>query len=377
MVSNKEKNQIRLAAFNFFDSFGEKIKTKFTNVCSKTGQYGVPDELFQKRTPRSNRVLISWEAVKNNKLSMDYLKSFSGGVAVEFINNDFFDKPDEWSDVYEELKNKLGSDELVSSIISIRSESGSSSSETQRRAFNRLINNTKVNYNGNEVTINKNNYEDFAITQKESGGTGNEKWGGFLYVSIRGGQQDTIETHRGKELTIFNPACEFANEEVRTDLDLTVAYFAMLSIDTTKLDIDKRKKYDEILDGLKIALKASNYDSNDYCGNLLDYVESHSSVRMIQGQLTDPIQIKRIDIKNFSDDTRNSDSIDFTHNEAVVNERYYWDKEKKCILSPARPTNIFWSFHLSNMMQQDFDLDGYFAYEEQRYKKRHSLLNQL
>lgn len=369
-----DKNKVRLEAFNFLGTFGDKIKTKFTNVCSKTGQYSVPSELFQKRTPRSNRVLISWKAVKENKLTIKQLYSFSGGVAVEFINNDFFDKSNEGNPVFEELRNRLGSDELVSSIISIHSESGSSSSAVQREAFAKLINNTKVNYKGRTVVINESNYTKYAISQTVSGGTGNEKWDGFLFVSIRGGQQDTIETHRGKELTIFNPACEFANEEVRIDLDLTVAYFAMLSIDPSKLDRPQSLKYNTIFSDLRAALKTCLYDSEDYKGNLLDYVESHPSVRMIKGQLTDPIQLKRIDIKDFSDDTRNADSIDFTHNEAVVNEKFYWDSKKECLLSPARPANVFWSFHLSNMMQQDFDLDGYFAYEEQRYKKRQELL---
>lgn len=369
-----EKNKVRLEAFRFLGTFGDKIKTKFSNVCSKTGQYNVPSELFQKRTPRSNRVLISWKAVKNNKLTIEQLSSFSGGVAVEFINNDFFDKSNNENPVFVELCNRLGSDEIVSSIISIHSESGSSSSAVQREAFSKLINNTKVMYKGKDVIITKDNYSDYSISQKVSGGTGNEKWDGFLFVSIRGGQQDTIETHRGQELTIFNPACEFANEDVRIDLDLTVAYFAILSIDTSKLDNNQVIEYNNILEDLRTVLKTCLYDSEDYKGNLLDYVESHPSVRMIKGQLTDPIQIKRIDITDFSDDTRNSDSIDFTHNEAVVNEKFYWDSEKKCLLSPARPTNIFWSFHLSNMMQQDFDLEGYFAYEEQRYKKRQELL---
>ena len=47
-----DKNAIRLKAFNFLGSFDSKIRTKFSNISSKTGQYNVPDELFQKRTPR-------------------------------------------------------------------------------------------------------------------------------------------------------------------------------------------------------------------------------------------------------------------------------------------------------------------------------------
>lgn len=334
----------------------------------------MPSELFQKRTSRKNRVLISWKVVNNNELTIDQLKSFSGGVAVEFINNDFFDVSNQKNEVFKELKKRLGSDDIVSSIISIRSEDGSSSSQVQRDAFNKLINNTEVLYKGEKVIINKTNYEEYAIKKEKTGGIGNDKWSGFLYISIRGGQQDTIETHKDQELTIFNPACEFATEDVCDDLDLTVAYFAMLSVNKNDLDDEQKQKYDKIWDELNSVLKNCCYDSSDYNGNLLDYVQSHLSVKMVKEQLTDVIQLKRIDIKDFSSAIRDADSIDFTHNEAVVNEKYYWDKEKVCLLSPARPTNIFWSFHLSNMMQQDFSLEGYFKNEEDRYNKRKKLL---
>lgn len=371
-----DKRTIKSKAFEFLGTFGENIKTKFKNVCGKTGQYNVPSELFQKRTSRSNRVLIAWKSVKENKLTIEQLASFSGGVVVEFINNDFFDESNKGCPIFKELLNKIGSDDIVSAIISIRSESGSSSSAIQRRAFGELVSGTKIKYKGDEVLVNEDSYMNYAIKQEERGGKGNDKWSGFLYISIRGGQQDTIETHKGKELTIFNPACEYATRDVCLDIDITSAYFAMLSIDVSKLDAKKKSEHEQIFEDLKKTLKNCQYKSENYKGNLLDYVESHPSVRMIKGQLTDPIQVKRIDIQNFSIDNRNSDSIDFTHNEAVIFEKYYWDKCKKCLLSPARPTNVFWSFHLSNMMQQDFDLNSYFEHEGDRYERRRNLLNQ-
>ena len=371
------KKRIQQEVFNFLSDFGENIKTKLTNVCGKTGQYNVPSELFQKRTHRKNRVLISWEVVKNNKLTIEQLATFSGGVAVEFINNDYFDDDNKKNPIFEELKNKLGSDEVVSSIISIRSNDGSSSSSIQREVFEKLTSNTEIKYKGSNIIINKDNYKDYAIKKTAIGGIGNDKWDGFLYISIRGGQQDTIETHHGLELTVFNPACEFANEDVCIDLNLTVGYFTMLSIDQNNLNSSQTTKYKDIFNKLENILKSIEYDSIDYSGNLLDYVKNHPSVKMIKGELTDPIQLKRILIENFSNESRTSDSIDFTHNEAVVYEKYFWDNKKGAILSPTRPTNIFWSFHLSNMMQQDFSLEEYFAYEQERYQKRQNLLKKI
>lgn len=373
-----DKNRIRLDSRKFLKQFGKNINAKFSNICAKTGQYNVPSELFQKRTPRSNRVLIEWKVVNDNHLTMEQLKSFSGGVVVEFLNNDFFDESYSSNPLYNELKNKIGSDEIVSSIISIHSEAGSSSSEIQRQSFKKLINNTNILYKGTKVIINEKNYQQYAIEQiRDNGrgiGVGNEWWNGFLFISIKGGQQDTIETHHDQELTLFNPACEFANKEVCLDLDLVMLYFAFLSVPYKDLDEYDAISYDTLFKQLKEALKGAFYDSPAYKGNLLDYCENHPSAKMQKGTLTDPIQIKRIDINKFDISERTAESIDFTHDEAVIFQRYYWDNIKKCILSPARPSNVFWSYHLSNMMQQDYSLEDYFKYEEERFKSRQRLL---
>lgn len=369
------KKQVRDAAFRIFSSINQDIRTKMNNVCGKTGQYNVPDELFQKRTSRTNRVLISWKSVKNNNLTIEQLATFSGGVTVEFINEDYFDEENQNNPVFIELKNRIGSDDVVSSIITIRSESGSSSSAVQREYFEKLIDNTEITYKGETVVINKENYKDFALTKLASGGMGNEKWSGFLYVSIRGGQQDVIQSHTSEQ-TIFNPACEYANQDVCLELDLVMAYFALKSFDNeTKVSIGI-DRYNEVVDNIELYLRESYYDSESYSGNLYDYCVNHITLRVVEGELYDPIQFEKINIMDFAiknkQDYRN---IDFTHNEAVLFEKYYWDNEKQCILSPARPANVFWSRHLSNMMQQNFSLDEYFDNQERIIKRRKELMN--
>lgn len=69
---------------------------------------------FKKRTPRKNRALISWEAVKRNNLTLEQLDTFEGGIVVEFINNDFFDSDNQSNELFEALKTRLGSNENVS-----------------------------------------------------------------------------------------------------------------------------------------------------------------------------------------------------------------------------------------------------------------------
>ena len=143
-----EKKKIRNAVALFIKntysetSEGKKAHTKLKNICNKTGQYGIPSELFQKRTSRKNRVLIAWKEVKENTITVEQLKTFSGGVVVEFINDDYF--IDESSldainkNTYSYLKSKVGSDELVSSIITFRSESGTSSSKKPDKVLRSL-----------------------------------------------------------------------------------------------------------------------------------------------------------------------------------------------------------------------------------------------
>jgi hypothetical protein len=58
------------------------------------------------------------------------------------------------------------------------------------------------------------------------------------------------------------------------------------------------------------------------------------------------------------------------HNEAANKNIFYYDNIQNFILTPARPSNFFWSKHLSNMMQQNYNLDEYFVEEEKRYLKR-------
>lgn len=175
---NKEK--IKKEVFNFLGLFGENIKIKLSNICGKTGQYDVPSELFQKRTSRANRILISWEDVVKNNLSLEQLNTISGGVVVEFRNKDFFDKKNEDNELFKYLIKQLGGDNTVSSIISIRSEAGSSSSSLQRECFEQLTNNLEILYKNERITITKENYKDFSIDRLMAGGKGNNKWKRFF-----------------------------------------------------------------------------------------------------------------------------------------------------------------------------------------------------
>ncbi|CAD2071623.1 hypothetical protein [Jeotgalicoccus meleagridis] len=354
--------------------------TKLTNVTGKTGRYNVPAELYQKRTSRANRVLISWKTVKKNNLKLKHLMTFDGGVVVEFINDDYFNEQNFENELFQYLVNRVGSDEKVSSMISIRSEIGSSSSRLQRENYQKLINNTRVYYQGKEIIINENNLRDYIIRRKP--GTsyqnkGNEHWEGFIYFSIKGGQQETLQSHKeSTDFSLFNPACEYLNEELIVELQLVSHYFVLVS-----LEIDKNMKaeiveYQNVLNSLRYVLEKCIYSSEAFKGNLLTYCENHPSTSMKKGELYDPIQVVPIKAKDFEIFDKYDDrNLNLAHDEAVNKDRYYWDDEKNVLLSAARPSNIFWSRQLSNMMQQNFTLEEYFEHQEKITIRRKELLS--
>lgn len=357
------KSQLRNRTINFINHFGinDKIRTKLVNICGKTGRYNVPNQLFQKRTSRKNRALISWKTVNKNKLTLEQLETFSGGVVVEFINDDYFQTDECRNSLFNVLKSRLGSDEVVSSMISIRNEDGSSSSQTARKAFIKLERNFP-------------DWKNHLIKRKENVpnpvNIGNKKWEGYIYVYIAGGQQDVIKSHSNDEL-LFNPACEFANEEICLDIDLVLLFFAMHSINKESLNNEQKDEFALLFKYIFNELKNSKYDS----GNLLDYCLNHPCLALEKGKLFDPIQFEQINIIDFSVDNKEDlRDIDLAHDEAINKEKFYFDNNKKCILTPARPNNIFWSKHLSNMMQQNFSLSEYFKHQEEIVAKRKAKL---
>lgn len=345
------------------DNLKKSMKEKFNNISGKTGQYSVPDTLFQKRTPRSNRVLIPFTDVVNSKLTYEQLKTIRGGVAVEFVNNDYFNQlalPEcKQNDVFKKLKNKLGTDEIVSAVIVIRSNQGSSSSAEQRKSLQNLLDKF------GEID------ESMLIKRKddvEYSGKGNDVWSGFIYYNISGGNQDVKDSHKenridSKKVQLFNPAIEYAGENISLDITLTLIYFALHSIEKNMRNQIWTSYIGECLSYFNTR-SYKTLEGRRVC--LSDYVRTHVSLNIEEDILYDPIQVKKINISDFTLSSRLEDSLDITHQSSVKQAKYIYDEllinEKNigCILSPANPVNLFWSKHLSNMMQQDYSLKEYF-----------------
>ncbi|WP_065378166.1 hypothetical protein [Gemella sanguinis] len=339
----------------------KNVKEKLDNICGKTTRGSVPEKLFQNRTARYNRVLIPYEHVINNNLSYSNLMHFEGGVAVEFINNDYFDQLDkpenEQSSIFKELKDKLGTDTKVSAIISIRS-TGLSSSNLQKSAYKRLKEYLREKHLDEQSNLLIRWKDNLPITTPK--GVDNDKWEGFIFYEIKGGDQNSIKSH-DKRINLFNPSVEYASKVVSKDITLVLLYFAIHSIDITSRD----DKWESIKTDLEDYLSKRTYLGK----SLKDYVTKHPCLNIKKHLLYDIIQVKPIKSKYFALKTITENSLDIAHESSVKDAIYSYDDNLKEILSPANPINLFWSLHLSNMMQQNFSINDFFSFISEIYTK--------
>jgi hypothetical protein len=349
---DKSAQLIKKQLWEIWGKLDSKILEKFKNLNGKTGQYDVPDVLFQKRTSRSNRVLLRWKIIEQNNITIEHLKTFFGGVCVEFVNEDLFTIKNRENELFNYLISKIGSDEKISAMVSFRNEDGDSGATISRENYSYFVSEPRSDYSPI-----KRKYK------KTPGKGDNSVWEGNLFYSIRGGSQESFESHLDlDDPMLFNPAVEYANEKVCLDIDITMSYFALHCFDFPRNEIGN---FDDLLRKIEAFLKTSVY----YDGNLLDYCKNHYSLSLGNGFLVDPIQLNQMSISDFKTSGLENSSV-VCHNEAANKNIFYFDNIQNFILTPARPTNFFWSKHLSNMMQQNYNLDEYFDEEEKRYLKR-------
>jgi hypothetical protein len=237
-------------------------------------------------------------------------------------------------------------------MLSFRNEDGDSGATISRENYTNFVSEPNEDYSPI-----KRKYK------KYSGKGDNSVWEGNLFYSIKGGSQESFESHAGlEEPKLFNPAVEYANEKVCLDIDITMSYFALHCFDFPR---NETGNFNELLKKIESFLETRIYDD----GNLLNYCKNHYSLSLGNGYLVDPIQLNQMSILDFKSSGLENSSV-VCHNEAANKNIFYFDNIQNFILTPARPSNFFWSKHLSNMMQQNYNLDEYFIEEEKRYLKR-------
>ncbi len=338
---------------------GHEITEKFSNINGKTAQGDVPTALFQRRTSRRNRALISWKTVKENKLDIQQLNTFENGVCVEFVNNDYLNKSFSKDITFKGLKKLIGSDKNVSSIISFRAEDGDSGANIARSSFEKFKN-TKHAFNLKPIKR----------KQKSIPGRGNEHWEGNFFSLIKGGKQKTINSHANmQDPILFNPAIEYANKQVCDDLYITLFYFFLHCHDIKNYI---KKDLTSIKNDCEGYLKRRNYDE----GNLYSYCITHPCLSFSKSILVDPIEVEKLSVQDFniSWSFNNPKCIAICHNEAANKDRLKFDSKNNFVVSAARPTNMFWSRQSSNMIQQSFTLNEFFQLEKERVNRRKKFL---
>ena len=103
----------------------------------------------------------------------------------------------------------------------------------------------------------------------------------------------------------------------------------------------------------------------------------HPSLTFQKGVLMDPIQVSEINVQDFNQEWNFDDPsiVAICHNEATNKDIIKFDKTNNYIVSAARPTNIFWSYQFSNMLQQSYTLEEFFKLEEKRVERRKDLFS--
>ena len=355
----------------FIKSLGPEIEEKFKNINGKTNPVAVPKKLYPDRTHRRNRALISWKTVKKNKLTISQLNTFKNGICVEFINDDILNDISELDETYKELKNRIGSDENVSSIITFRVEDGDPGATVARESFKKFeslesgIELKKIERVSKKIHVDA-GYARFP-------GQKNEFWKGNAYYDISGGKQkkDSIKSHTSEDkLNLFNSANEYANDVVCNDLYITLFYFFIHCHDIDQKLNDKLEDFTNIKQECEDYLRTRDYDEN----NLYEYCITNPCLTYNKGILTDPIEVKKISVDDFKEqNTKKPEHIALCHNESADKQIIKFDKINGCIVSAARPTNMFWMYHTSNMLQQNHILEEYITLEAERVNRRHKI----
>ena len=363
----------------------EKIVTKINN---NNGKCGTNSILSNARTKRSGRVTIPYRIVMLNKINnISILEKFEEGLVILLENNDYFillekqkEKEDEFSKY---LIENIGSDNVVSCVICIRSEKGDSGSSRAREILEKFkpVFEEKVWSPIKRKTIFiKDKDKDKEKENKRSLITeGNSKWEGEYYYDISGGDQITQTSHpeKSKDIQLFNEYFDYANETECFNIDCVMLYFILhchdINIYIPEDDVDKMKKnFEEYF--ITIDYEDGNILNDEIIPDCLIHNEEMNKTILYCPITLEPISIKYLEIESSKENnSKEHNYIDICHNEARSKELLYYDKKQNIILTGARARNLFWGTHLGNMQQQDFTIKEYVENEEKKYLKRKNL----
>lgn len=340
----------------------KNIQTKLNNI----NKAGVCDVCDTKRVSQNSRILLPYQIIRACELTLDQLKTHINGIVIDvpfreyerIRSNNINDELDAY------VMNNIGGEtpDTVTTILTIKNESGYSGSSAEREDLKRLEEEIIVRgwqpvaYNPEKTIKNKKNI-------------GNANWSGHYYYKISGGSQQSFKSHPDKEDKIFTTYKGFmSTEKIITDVKASLVWQMLHTFDIDKfIPTEDALKYKQTIeDYLKktMYLGESCYESMKKLENIRD------------GKLISPITQKDISINAFDFDggCKEDEIVDISHNEPVNDKKIRFCQENNVMLSDYRPGNLFWDTHLGNMQQQSFTVKEYWAEMEERITKRKSWL---
>lgn len=141
-------------------------------------------------------------------------------------------------------------------------------------------------------------------------------------------------------------------------------------------DLEDREENSELLKEIEDQLIKTAYKENEDTFTLFEYCKEKLNC-IKDDNLVDPLTKEKIKFQYFAYNIGETEtlnlgkidgngrdfevdwdcSIDVAHREAAKFQKFYVDDIRKTILTAARPTNLFWAFHTSNMIQQNFTME--------------------
>lgn len=344
------------------------VQTKLKNI-DKAGTCSI---CTTKRVSQTSRIIIEYEDVIKNNLTIEQLMTHKNGIVIEVPFREYERIRDSEQNTLTHLDNYIlnnigGKSTLkVVGVVTIKKENGSSGSSLQRIELERL-----------KQEIELRNWEPiYEITQEEglkqkNKNKGNANWGGHYFYNVSGGSQESFKSHTSEsEPQIFTTSKGFmSHEEVVADVVASLTWQLLNCHDiTTYISIDDVVTYKQILE--------QHLKSKMYIGkSCFEHMEELEIIH--DGKLISPITRELISIHAFDSKKmlNKDDQVNISHNEAVNKRKIYFCSQQNVMLSDYRPGNLFWDTHLGNMQQQSFTIKEYWTEMEKRNSIRISQLS--
>lgn len=344
------KSDITKTMCDIMKQLPKTIQTKIKNI----NKARVEGPCSTKRVSQSSRVSIPYDMVKG--FTVNQISTYEAGVVIRLpydIYEDIRDKP-ERNELEEYLLHNIGSNNNVSAFICIMNEDGYSGSTDLRLQFEKFEKEQKI--------------KDWTPIKRINGGKninkGNDKWEGHYYYKISGGQQTSILSHpQDKKDQMFTTYKGFmSNSKVITDVKACLIYSLLHCHDMCKLISN------ELLVKYKQSLEDYLRNTNYMGKSCYELTRALGTIK--NGELYSPIGCERLSVNMF--ETENM--INISHNEAVCKNKIYFCEDNHIMLSDYRPGNLFWDTNLSNMQQQDFTIEEYWADHDRKSALRAQLV---